>query len=93
MGYIGKVTAGGATYPVGSTLYGTCDTAAATAAKVVTMADFDTLLTGVTIHVKFTNSNSVANPTLNVNNTGAKAIYRYGTTAPSTNAATSWLAG
>ena len=30
---------------------------------------------------------------LNVNGTGAKPIYRYGTTAPSTTAATSWQAG
>lgn len=93
MGYVGKVTAGGSTHLVGSTLYGTCSTAAATAAKVVTCSDFTTLITGVTIHVKFTYANGVANPTLNVNGTGAKSIYRYGTTAPSTNAATSWQAG
>lgn len=93
MGYVGKVTAGGSTHLVGSTLYGTCDTAAATAAKVVTCSDFTTLLTGVTIHVKFTYANGVASPTLNVNSTGAKNIYRYGTTAPSTSAATSWQAG
>lgn len=93
MGYVGKVTAGGSTHLVGSTLYGTCATAAATAAKVVTCADFTTLLTGVTIHVKFTYANGVANPTLNVNGTGAKNIYRYGTTAPSTSAASSWQAG
>ena len=91
--YIGKVNVGGSTLPVGSTLYGTCGTAANTAAKVVTMANFDELITGVTIHVKFTYSNTVANPTLNVNSTGAKSIYRYGTTAPSTSAETSWNAG
>lgn len=93
MGYIAKTKIGSTTYPVGSCLYGTCGTAAGTAAKVVTCEDFDTLLTGVTIHVKFTNANSVANPTLNVNSTGAKNIYRYGTTAPSTSAASSWQAG
>lgn len=93
MGYVGKVTAGGSTHLVGSTLYGTCSTAANTAAKVVTCSDFTTLITGVTIHVKFTNANTVASPTLNVNSTGAKNIYRYGTTAPSTSAATSWQAG
>lgn len=91
--YIGKVNVGGSELPVGSTLYGTCATGAGTAAKVVTMANFDQLLTGVTIHVKFTYSNTVANPTLNVNGTGAKTIYRYGTTAPSTSAETSWNAG
>lgn len=94
MPYVGKLTAAGNTsMPIGSTLYGTCDTAAATAAKVVTCAAFNTLETGVTIHVKFTNSNTVANPTLNVNSTGAKSIYRYGTTVPGTSAVTSWYAG
>lgn len=93
MGYVGNVKIGSDTHLVGSTLYGTCGTAAGTAAKVVTCANFTTLITGVTIHVKFTNSNTVANPTLNVNNTGAKNIYRYGTTAPSTSAKTSWQAG
>lgn len=93
MGYVGNVKIGSDTHLVGSTLYGTCSTAAATAEKVVTCANFTTLITGVTIHVKFTNSNTVANPTLNVNSTGAKNIYRYGTTAPSTSEKTSWQAG
>ena len=93
MSYVGNIAAGGATHLVGSTLYGTCATAANVAAKVVTCANFDQLLTGVEIRVKFTYSNTVANPTLNVNGTGAKSIYRYGTTAPSTTAATSWQAG
>lgn len=93
--YIGKVKYGDNTWPVGSTLYGTCDTVAGTAAKVVTMPDFDTLLEGVTIHVKFTHSNDahVGNATLNVNNTGAKTIMRYGTTAAGTGASASWNAG
>lgn len=91
--YVGQIKSAGTTYPVASTLYGTCSTAAGTAAKVVTCSNFDTLTTGVTIHVKFTYSNSVASPTLNVNSTGAKTIYRYGTTAPSTSAKTSWNAG
>ena len=91
--YIGQVALGGSNLPVASTLYGTCATAAGTAAKVVTCDNFDKLITGVTIYVKFTNSNSVANPTLQVNSTDAKSIKRYGTTAPSTSAATSWQAG
>ena len=93
--YIGKVKYGDNTWPVGSTLYGTCDTAANTAAKVVTMPNFDTLLEGVTIHVKFTYSNGahVGAATLNVNNTGAKTIMRYGTTAAGIGASASWNAG
>lgn len=56
------------------THYGTCSTAAATAAKVVTLANF-VLVTGSRIAVKFTVTNSAASPTLNVNNTGAKPIF------------------
>jgi len=33
------------------------------------------LITGVTVHIKFTYSNAAENPpTLNINNTGAKSI-------------------
>lgn len=59
------------------THYGTCSTAAATAAKVVACAGF-TLVTGAVIRVKFTVTNTAANPTLNVNSKGAKAIYYRG---------------
>lgn len=92
--YVGKIKVDGTNeLPIGSTLYGTCGTAAATAAKVVTCANFDKLITGVTIFVKFTYANGVANPTLNVNGTGAKNIYRFGTNAPSTAAKSSWNPG
>lgn len=93
MSYVGNVTADGSTHLVGSTLYGTCSTAAATAAKVVTCADFDHLFTGVTIHVKFTNSNTAANATLNVNSTGAKPLCCYGTTRVGTTTKAAWSAG
>lgn len=56
-----------------ATLYGTCATAAATTAKVVTCADF-TLIAGAKIVVNFTNANSVAGITLNVNSTGAITV-------------------
>lgn len=59
------------------THYGTCDTAAGTAAKVVALTGF-TLATGAKVAVKFTVTNTAANPTLNVNSTGAKAIYYRG---------------
>lgn len=61
------------------THYGTCSTAAATAAKVVSCANF-TLATGARIIVKFTQTNTATNSgvTLNVNNTGAKPIYYRG---------------
>lgn len=57
--------------------YGTCSTAAATAAKTVACLGF-VLVTGSEITVKFTVTNTAANPTLNVNSTGAKAIYYNG---------------
>ena len=59
--------------------YGTCSTAASTAAKVVTCKDFK-LAEGRRIAVKFSNYNTASSPTLNVNGTGAKSIKSYGTT-------------
>ena len=53
--------------------YAECSTAAATAAKAVTLSGF-TLATGARIIVRFTVTNTASNPTLNVNGTGAKAI-------------------
>lgn len=53
--------------------FGTCSTVAATAAKVVACTGFK-LVTGARITVKFTATNTAANPTLNVNSTGAKSI-------------------
>jgi hypothetical protein len=54
--------------------YGSCSTAAGTAAKTVEITGFK-LTTGVRVVVKFTVTNSAASPTLNVTSTGAKAIY------------------
>ena len=93
MGYVGKVSAGGSTHLVGSSLYGTCSTDADVVAKVVTLADFTSFMTGITIHVKMANSNTATDPTLNVNSKGAKAIKRYGSVAPGVTASTSWNAG
>ncbi len=90
---IGKINIGtDVECKLASTSYGTCSTAAATVAKVATMEGF-VLLEGITIHIKFTYSNTASNPTLNVNGTGAKKIYRYGTTVPGTSSTTSWYAG
>ena len=75
--------------------YGVCDTAAETAAKTVTVSNENFKLTeGAMVLVKFTNQNSASTPTLNVNGTGAKPMYRYGTTASSTGTSTTgWRAG
>lgn len=54
-------------------LYGICGTVSYTAAKTVTISGFS-LYTGVTIAVKFADSNTATSPTLNVSGTGAKSI-------------------
>lgn len=59
--------------------YAVCSTAAGTAAKTVSIPGI-TLKTGVEITVRFSVTNTAANPTLNLNSTGAKAI-RYRNTA------------
>ena len=77
----------GATGPVGPTgpqgaiashaawgdAYGACDTAGATAAKTVALSGF-TLKTGGVVAIRFTNTNTAANMTLNINGTGAKQV-------------------
>lgn len=57
--------------------YGTCATAAGTAAKVVELTNGDNfqLIAGAMIGVKFTYSNSASNVTINVESKGAKQIW------------------
>lgn len=74
------------------THYGTCSTAADATAKTVTLTGFS-LVTGARILVKFTNSNTASNPTLNVNGTGAKSIYLRVNVSAGTSVVTSWEAG
>ena len=64
----------------GKMLYATCSTAAATADKVATLSPTApvTLYTGLTVAVKFSEANTVATPTLNLNSTGAKKIFHNG---------------
>lgn len=77
-----------------SIYYGTCSTAAATAAKTATILGFpETITTGTMIAIKFTYANGKASPTLSINGGTAHDIRRYGTTYPSTSAASSWNAG
>ena len=65
--------------------YGTCSTAADTAAKVITISGNTnwTLTAGSLIMVKFTYTNEAENPTFNVNGTGAKSVW-YGTSVITT---------
>lgn len=95
MAYISQISPDNGTtvYKITDSLYGTCPTAANTAAKLVTCADFNELVHGTTIRVYMTNNNTAANATLNVNGTGAVAIKRYGTTNVGTDQNSSWVAG
>ncbi len=63
------------------TNYGVCTTDAATAVKTVACAGFQAVK-GAEITVLFTVTNTAANPTLNVNNTGAKPIIYHGAAIP-----------
>lgn len=69
--------------------YYVCDTAAAPAAKVVNASGY-VLSIGGNIHIKMTNANTAGNVTLNINSTGAKALYYNGEQASASN---SWEAG
>lgn len=53
--------------------YATCMIGAATTTKTATLSTFN-LITGARISIKFLFSNSVSDPTLNINYTGAKAL-------------------
>ena len=71
--------------------YGTSSTAAGTGEKAVSCSNF-VLFNGARIQVTFTNANTASAPTLNVNSTGAKAIYINKTVTSSSNLLL-WTAG
>lgn len=70
--------------------YVTCDTAAGTAAKVVTVTGLTSLTTGIRLLVKMTNKNTASNATLNINSLGAKPLFYNNTRVSGDNA---WEAG
>ena len=75
--------------------YGVCGTAAATAAKEVTITGFGSLFMGAQVTIYFVAGNTAADPTLNVTGQGAKAIH-VGTSNGETAAITApyfWKAG
>ena len=67
----------GATGANGKMLFGTCSTAAGTAAKTTSITGFS-LYSGVVVCIQFSNNNTASSPTLNVSGTGAKPIYTNG---------------
>lgn len=102
---ITKITVGSTTYNIkdanavrdyaGRLYFGTCETAQATKAKVVTVSDTSfTLTAGVAISVKFTYASAKSTMTIAVNNTTACSVVQYGTTACSSGTTTTgWPAG
>lgn len=77
---------------INTTSYITCSTNANVAAKTSQLSSFS-LIVGATVRVKFTKTNIASNPTLNVNNTGAKPIYANTGFPVGTTPDTSWAAG
>ena len=75
---------------VGGVGYVTCDTAAGTAAKVITVTGLTVLSTGIRLLVKMTYSNTASNATLNINGLGAKPLYYNNTRVSGDN---TWEAG
>lgn len=79
----------GVYYAASSTAAGTAAKAASTERYAASTSDNDFVLTnGCVVVVKFAAANTAESPTLNVNGTGAKSIYRYGSSV----AADAWYA-
>lgn len=78
MAYATKKQTANGIKPLGSNLYGICNSASATPTKTVNMPDFDVLVEGVTIHVQFVNGNTASVPALAVGSTSAVQIKRNG---------------
>ena len=72
-----------------TTWYGTCSTAAGTAAKVVTCAGFE-LVKGAIISVLFSQQNTVGSLTMNVNSTGAVGVRISATSINTTSNSLRW---
>lgn len=90
--YVGNVVSGGENNLVASTLYGTCQTLSSETVKVVTLASFDELIVGTTVHVKFLNTNTADQPVLDVNGTGEYPIYTDSVNYPGKTPISSWQA-
>lgn len=81
---------------IASSAYGICNSASDEANKIVYLQNNQnlgfSLVNGITVHIKFVNSNTATNPTLNINSTGNKPIYKYGEIAPGTIEELGWPA-
>ena len=74
MAYVGTIKTQTGDYPIGSMLYGTCETAEDVRDKIVDLPSFDNLQAGITIHVRFANANTHNSPRLQVGSTKVKDI-------------------
>ena len=94
---INKLNLNGTIHNIASTAYAVCSISATTPAKTASILNVDTtgfkLLKGVTIHVQFVYTNEAADPTLNINSTGAKPIKYHSGAVPGITPETSWYAG
>lgn len=108
MGYVGKVKTGEVTNPIGATLFGVCKTAANLTEKVAVIPELLSIdnMDGLTIHVYFANSNSIADSssahiTLRIDNAESngqtlvppRQIMLSGSVTVGNTPATSWNAG
>ena len=75
-----QIKIGGTSYNIASTAYAVCGSNADAPAKTADITGF-VLISGVTVHIQFTNGNTATNPTLNINSTGAIPITMYGSTS------------
>ena len=77
--YIGKVQMGNDStnlIALGDTLYGTCNVSASTADKIVTLPEFDRVIQGVQVRIRFDNGNTVtSNVRLKFSNISPETFY------------------
>ena len=94
MSYIGKIKFdGGTALPVGSTLYGTATWDGVNNRYNVStgvLANVDTLIEGLTVHIKFNTTNTHTSPTLKIGNFAEKPIHRVAGTSAGITEDTSW---
>lgn len=60
MSYIGRVNIDGTQYPIGSTLFGICGDSPTTRDKIVSLPEFSSVMSNITIYVRFVYGNAVA---------------------------------
>lgn len=79
MAYFGQLILDNETYPVGSSLFGICNTSAGTSAKIVNGgllgSAFDELMEGITVNIQFIKGCTVETITLRIGSTNAQPVH------------------